>query len=49
MEVLDSPQAPVRSETIGRLLPVYGLTEGLGADRLRQVVGGGAAGAAPLA
>ena len=38
MEVLDSPQAPVRSETIGRLLPVYGLTEGLGADRLRQVV-----------
>ena len=38
MEVLESPQAPVRSETIGRLLPVYGLTEGLGADRLRQVV-----------
>ncbi|MCF8140770.1 MAG: ATP-dependent DNA helicase RecG [Cyanobium usitatum Tobar12.5m-G36] len=38
MEVLESPQSPVRSETIGRLLPVYGLTEGLGADRLRQVV-----------
>ncbi len=38
MEVLESPQAPVRSETIGRLLPVYGLTEGLGADRLRLVV-----------
>jgi ATP-dependent DNA helicase RecG len=38
MEVLESPQAPVQSETIGRLLPVYGLTEGLGADRLRQVV-----------
>jgi ATP-dependent DNA helicase RecG len=38
MEVLESPQAPVRSEAIGRLLPVYGLTEGLGADRLRQVI-----------
>ncbi|MEB3202057.1 MAG: ATP-dependent DNA helicase RecG [Synechococcus sp.] len=38
MEVLESPQAPVRSATIGRMLPVYGLTEGLGADRLRQLV-----------
>jgi len=38
MEVLDSPSASVRSEQIGRLLPVYGLTEGLSADRLRQLI-----------
>ena len=38
MEVLESPRAPVKSAAIGRLLPVYGLTEGLGADRLRQAV-----------
>jgi ATP-dependent DNA helicase RecG len=38
IEVLESPQAPVRSQHIGRLIPVYGLTEGLGADRLRQAV-----------
>ena len=38
IEVLESAQAPVRSGVIGRMLPVYGLTEGLGADRLRQLV-----------
>ena len=38
MEVLDSPTASVRSEQIGRLLPVYGLTEGLSADRLRNLI-----------
>ena len=38
IEVLESAQAPVRSGSIGRMLPVYGLTEGLGADRLRQLV-----------
>ena len=38
IEVLESPQAPVRSQQIGRLIPVYGLTEGLGADRLRQAI-----------
>ncbi|EDY38030.1 ATP-dependent DNA helicase RecG [Cyanobium sp. PCC 7001] len=38
IEVLESPQATVRSPVIGRLLPVYGLTEGLGADRLRQAI-----------
>ena len=38
IEVLESAQAPVRSGAIGRMLPVYGLTEGLGADRLRQLV-----------
>ena len=38
MEVLESAQAPVKSTAIGRLIPVYGLTEGLSADRLRQAV-----------
>ena len=38
IEVLDHAQAPVRSESIGRLVPVYGLTEGLGAERLRQAL-----------
>nr|WP_254940251.1 ATP-dependent DNA helicase RecG [Cyanobium sp. Morenito 9A2] len=38
IEVLESADAPVRSERIGRLLPVYGLTEGLGADRLREAI-----------
>jgi ATP-dependent DNA helicase RecG len=38
IEVLDSPASPVRSEQIGRLVPVYGLTEGLSADTLRQAI-----------
>jgi ATP-dependent DNA helicase RecG len=38
IEVLESPQAPVRSQEIGRLIPVYGLTEGLPADRMRQLM-----------
>jgi ATP-dependent DNA helicase RecG len=38
MEVLASPNAPIQSEQIGRLLPVYGLTEGLTADRLRALL-----------
>lgn len=38
IEVLESPNAPVQSRSIGRLLPVYGLTEGLGADRMRAAV-----------
>jgi ATP-dependent DNA helicase RecG len=38
IEVLDGPQAPVQSREIGRLIPVYGLTEGLGAERMRQVM-----------
>ncbi len=38
MEVLSSPSAPIQSEQIGRLLPVYGLTEGLTADRLRSLI-----------
>ena len=38
IEVLDSPDAPVRSEQIGRLVPVYSLTEGLTAERLRRAI-----------
>ena len=38
IEVLDSPSSPVRSEQIGRLVPVYALTEGLSADTLRQAM-----------
>ena len=38
IEVLASPSAPVRSPQIGRLVPVYGLTEGLTADRMRKAV-----------
>ena len=38
IEVLESPQAPVRSQEIGRLIPVYGLTEGLDADHMRQLM-----------
>ncbi|MEB3322790.1 MAG: ATP-dependent DNA helicase RecG, partial [Synechococcaceae cyanobacterium] len=36
LEVLAGPGAPLRSEAIGRLVPVYRLTEGLGAERLRR-------------
>ena len=38
IEVMESSQAPLRSRQIGRLLPVYALTEGLTADRLRRTV-----------
>jgi ATP-dependent DNA helicase RecG len=38
IEVMESAQAPLRSRQIGRLLPVYALTEGLTADRLRRTV-----------
>ena len=38
MEVLEHAQAPLQSQSIGRLLPVYGLSEGLTAERLRQAV-----------
>ena len=38
IEVMESAQSPVRSSQIGRLLPVYALTEGLTADRLRNLV-----------
>ena len=38
IEVLESAGAPVRSPMIGRLVPVYGLTEGLRAETLRRAV-----------
>ena len=38
IEVLESTGAAVRSEQIGRLVPVYGLTEGLSAERLRRTL-----------
>ena len=38
IEVLESPGAEVRSEQIGRLVPVYSLTEGLTAERLRRAI-----------
>ena len=38
IEVLESPGAAVRSEQIGRLVPVYSLTEGLTAERLRRAI-----------
>ena len=38
IEVLDSPSSPVKSPSIGRLLPVYPLTEGVGADRFRSLI-----------
>lgn len=38
LEVLESPGAEVRSGAIGRLVPVYALTEGLSADTLRRAL-----------
>ena len=38
IEVLESSDAPVRSRSIGRLLPVYSLTEGVASDRFRQLL-----------
>lgn len=38
IEVMESPHSPLRSQSIGRLLPVYALTEGLTADRFRDLV-----------
>jgi ATP-dependent DNA helicase RecG len=38
IEVMESPSSPVRSQQIGRLVPVYALTEGLTADALRQAI-----------
>ena len=38
IEVLDSADGTIKSDQIGRLLPVYPLTEGLAADRFRQLI-----------
>jgi ATP-dependent DNA helicase RecG len=38
IEVLEGPSSSVRSDRIGRLTPVYALTEGLTAEKLRQAI-----------
>ena len=38
LEVLDGPSSTVRSGEIGRLVPIYALTEGLTSERLRQAI-----------
>ena len=38
IEVLDGADSTVRSQAIGRLLPVYPLTEGVASDRFRSLV-----------
>ena len=38
LEVLEGPASTVQSPEIGRLVPIYALTEGLTAERLRQAV-----------
>ena len=38
IEILSNINSPVRSQSIGRLLPVYSLTEGLTSDRFRSFV-----------
>ncbi len=39
IEALDNKNALVKSNSIGRLLPIYNLTEGLSAEKLRSLVG----------
>lgn len=38
LEVLANPGDPIDSLTIGRIVPIYALTEGVGADMVRQAV-----------
>ncbi len=38
IEVMKSPHSPIRSRSIGRLLPVYSLKDGLKADTFREIV-----------
>ncbi|MEB3351495.1 MAG: ATP-dependent DNA helicase RecG [Cyanobacteriota bacterium] len=38
LEVLETPGAAVRNPQIGRLVPVYALTEGLGGERMRRCI-----------
>ncbi len=38
IEVMDSSYAPIKSKSIGRLVPIYSLTEGLASDRLRDLI-----------
>ncbi len=38
IEVMESPNASIRSKSIGRLLPIYSLTEGLNTERFRDLI-----------
>ncbi|MCG9884289.1 MAG: ATP-dependent DNA helicase RecG [Cyanobacteria bacterium] len=38
LEVLDRPDGAIASMTVGRVVPIYGLTEGLTADAVRRAV-----------
>jgi len=38
IEVLESKQSKIKSKSIGRLLPIYSLTEGLSASNLRDII-----------
>ncbi|MGK7923742.1 MAG: ATP-dependent DNA helicase RecG [Spirulina sp.] len=38
IEILDSPGSPIESLNIGRILPIYPLTEGVSADVVRRAV-----------
>ena len=38
LEVLEGPSSTVQSEQIGRLVPIYALTEGLTSERLRNAI-----------
>ncbi|WP_320674479.1 ATP-dependent DNA helicase RecG [Prochlorococcus sp. MIT 1341] len=38
IEVMENPSSPIRSQSIGRILSVYPLTEGLKADKFRELV-----------
>ena len=38
LEILETKYSPIRSKSIGRVIPIYSLTEGLSADRFRELV-----------
>ncbi len=38
IEVMDSTNYQIKSKSIGRLLPVYSLTEGISSDRFRELI-----------
>ncbi len=38
IEIIDSPNSYLKSRTIGRIFPVYSLTEGITADKFRDLV-----------
>ena len=38
IEIIDSPNSYLKSKSIGQILPVYSLTEGINADKFREVI-----------